>query len=186
MPNILCNGTPKAGTNLLVKAVRSFAPEMVHRSQHGHYKTPLDEATHDKFDRHVEIIRYPKNIIGSWFRFKDIPYTTRDFRVEIPIRMKSIREHLGWLSRDDVHVVKFEELLTDPQALEGIGEYLGLPTWGGQFNNLWGHTYTFTGKLTNYKDYWNPEVDALYRLHGGYELEEALGYKDHQTRQRHT
>lgn len=87
-------------------------------------------------------------------------------------------EYVPWLSDDFlVHNVRFEDLIKDPSAIEGISEFIGLPLAENHFDNIWGDTYTFTGKLSDWQEYWNDAVESAWISHGGLELEKALGYE---------
>ena len=44
------------------------------------------------------------------------------------------------------------------------------------FESLWGNTLTFTDDLTNWKDFWNDEVNAAWKAKGGIEIENKLNY----------
>ena len=169
---IICTGSPKTGTHALLKAVRLFynhigLPEHMHLP-HSHKKLNR---------RHVHITRNPRNTLVSWIRFNREKVTTGSLIGHVPQIIKENFGYAPYLSDADlVHNVRLEELLSEPSVIEGVGKFIGLPIAENHFADIWGDTYTFTGKLSEWQDYWSDDVDAAWVAHNGPELEKALGY----------
>lgn len=160
---ILCNGAPKTGTNLLLKAIRMF-PGQMHNCKHGH--VPYDQRNKlQKFTKHVQIYRNPRNQLISWLRMKNIPPTLKNMAEQMPVIMKYNNEHEIWLRKAallNIHVVRFEYLLTDPNELQKLADYLKLDLIPNHFEKLWGGSYTFTNNLSNWQDHWPKPIENAY------------------------
>jgi thymidylate synthase len=84
--------------------------------------------------------------------------------------------HFGWIGEEHCLTVRFEELLTDPNEIKKIGEYLGKPLRKNHFELLWGDTLTFTNDLTEWRDFWTDEVNTAWIEKGGVEIENKMCY----------
>lgn len=175
------NGAPKTGTHLLQNLLRSY--KGVPPNQVSHQHTPYKRGV--KLENHIHIIRNPRNMMISWHRFTGDTATIIN---KMPEVIKRAKGFIGWL--DNTMTVRFEELLTDPDIINQIGEYLGLEPCKDHFRKSYGGTSTFTGK--NGPDFsiwqtfkidgklvWTPEVQEAWEHHGGIDLETAWGYDVH-------
>lgn len=170
---LYCGGAPKSGTNLLLKAIELFGADEVRKHHYGFYKPyPYEDKPHPQ----VQIIRNPRNVLISWVRFMALPRNDTTIIKSMDFMLDYLHDHFPCISDDRWHTVRFEELLSDPQVLQGIADYLGLPLIENHFERLWGDTVTFTGDLTNWKDWWTEEVDKAWIDKGGVELELKMGY----------
>ena len=187
---ILCNGAPKTGTHLLFKAVRLF-DGCAAAAVHGHHD--LNKMPPKGVNKHVEIVRNPRNAVCSMVRFSKLEVTRDNILKLIPTVLERCNNHLMWVRDSAVLTVRFEKLLTDPVELQRIAEYIGKPLIENHFKELWGNTHTFTDALSNWKDHWPTpletdfaEFDAAWSKYGGYSYEEELNYDPNQTYLRQT
>jgi hypothetical protein len=171
---ILCNGTPKAGTHLLKRAVLRF-DRYFEKAQHAHVSYS-QAALIGKDRKHIHIVRNPRNVLISWLRFNGIPLTRENIIEEMPKTIKRVRAFLPWLEDPNTLTVKFELLLADPAELQKIADYLGEPLSKDHFKKLWGRTQTFTEDLSNWRDHWRPSHAKKWEEAGGLALEKKLGY----------
>ena len=165
---VLCNGSPKTGTHLLVKAVRLFGGG-AQLSNHNHNP--------DLSCRHIHIIRNPRNALISYLRMNKIELLRSNIIKEMPRFIAEYSEYIQLLDRKDVLTITFENLLTDESELDKISAFVGLPLIDNHFRKLWGQTATFTGKLSNWREHWDhSKVARKWESFGGLALESALGY----------
>ena len=170
---LYCGGAPKSGTNLLLKAINLFDTEGVRKHHYGFDKPfPFEGEAHPQ----VQIIRNPRNTLISWVRFKKLPRNNDTIIKSMEFCIDYMNGHFDCIADDRWHTVRFEELLSDPSVIEGIGEYLGLPLVENHFEKLWGDTDTFTNDLTDWKDWWTEEVNEAWTAKGGVELEIKMNY----------
>jgi len=163
-----CNGSPKTGTHLLVKAVRLFGSTAIMAS---HNHDP------DLSGSHIHIIRNPRNALISYLRMQQVDLLRTNIIKEMPRFIAEYSEYVNLLSRDDVLTIRFESLLTEESELLKISKFIGLPLINNHFRKLWGQTNTFTGKLSNWREYWShSKVQRKWSELGGLALESALGY----------
>jgi len=166
---LYCTGAPKSGTHLLLKAVELFGVEAHH--SHMDFTKPWDAD-----DTHIQIIRNPRNTVISWVRFMKLPRNNETIIGSISYMLKRMEGHFGCIAHPQWYTVRFEELLADPNVIEGIAKHIDLPLAEGHFQSLWGDTRTFTNDLTRWKDFWNDEVNAAWIDKGGIEIEEKMNY----------
>ena len=164
---IHCNGSPKTGTHLLVKAVRMFGGDAMLAS-HNH-NPKLSSA-------HIHIIRNPRNALISYLRMQKIDLLRVNIIKEMTRFITEYSEYINLLNRDDVLTVTFENLLTDESELLKISKFIGLPLIDNHFRKLWGQTNTFTGELSNWREHWGNKVAKAWHELGGTLLETQLGY----------
>jgi len=169
----ICNGSSKTGSHLLLKAVSLFYGH-IGLPQHEH--TPYFAKRDDR--KYLHITRNPRNVLISWCRFMGIELTDENLLEQIPIIIDEMREYVPWLGDTEVLNVKFEELLDDPKHLDRISEFINMPLVANHFENLWGRTYTFTGRLSDWRDYWSDELQESWVKFGGLKLEADLGYRN--------
>ena len=171
---LYCGGAPKSGTNLLLKAISLFnTNDDVRKHHYGFDKPfPFEDDAHPQ----VQIIRNPRNTLISWVRFKSLPRNNDTIIKSMELCIDYMNSHFDCIADDRWHTVRFEELLSDPKVIEGIGEYLGLPLVENHFEKLWGDTSTFTNDLTDWKDWWTEEVNEAWTTKGGVELETKMNY----------
>jgi hypothetical protein len=177
---ILSNGTPKAGTHLPLIAVRLF-DGMNTAGVHNHLRCGEDLS---KYSHHIHIIRNPRNILFSWMKFTKVELTRENIINEIPVTLQRIKDFEGYLTDPNTLTVRFELMLTDPQELQKIADYLELPLIDDHFKKIWGRGPTFMtdkvqNKHTDWRDYWNDTYEGVWSFHGGYEVENALNYNPH-------
>lgn len=173
---ILVSGIPKSGTHALLKAVELLG---VPAPMHEHLPFgPLPAGT----EKHLYIIRHPRNILMSWVRFENKPVTTgtligamRDFAGK---RFAEVLEsYMGWLTDPQTFIVRYERLCSTPDAIRDIAIYLDVPYLDDAFPNLPGLTPTWTGSPSDWRTVWNPEVDCWWDARCQ-AAQLAMGYDD--------
>lgn len=164
---IICNGSPKTGTHLLVKAARLFGGNAMLSSHNHDPKLTVP---------HIHIIRNPRNALISYLRMNKSELTRSNIITEMPSFIAEYSEYIGLLNLNDVLTVTFEDLLTDESELLRISKFIGLPLIEGHFRKLWGQTATFTGDLSNWRNHWHTKAARKWVEYGGDTLEAALGY----------
>lgn len=178
--------TPKAGTHMLAKVLKTFVgmEDLVH---FGHMKP--DHKDLYKYKYRIHMIRLARNILFSWMRFTNIPFTIENIEKQIPLCIQRIKDFLPYLNDPRVYTVKFELVLTERNEIQGVADHIGLPLAEKHFEKIWGDTRTFTlaqddgspyemGNHIFWQDYWTNYINHLWIEHGGEELEIAMGYDD--------
>lgn len=173
---IICNGSPKTGTHLLLKTVFMFGDEFK-LALHRH--TPFENYETDK--KYINIFRSPRNVIGSWLKFTGQEVTEDNYIKEILPRTFEMWQYTEWWKCKDKNVmnVKYEELLTDTKVLNDIAKFLNKPKKQDHFKNIWGGTPTYTGSPFLWRDIWTDRLENVWKANSGIELENALGYDPH-------
>jgi|TARA_R110000744_G_scaffold47410_4_gene104400 hypothetical protein len=169
---LYCTGAPKTGTHLLLKALHLFGGAglaAIHSHKDHNFRWRVE-------DKRVHIIRNPRNVVISWVRYQKLPRNNQTIIGSMDYIIKRVNGHFGWLKEETVLTVRFEELLTDPSVIKKIGIHIGMAPVDNHFESLWGNTLTFTDDLTNWKDFWNDEVNAAWKAKGGIEIENKLNY----------
>lgn len=163
---IHCNGSPKTGTHLLVKSVRMFNCVI---ASHNH--NPELSPT-----KHIHIRRNPRNAIISYLRMDKTELTSKNIISKMKLFIDEYSQYVHLLSDKNILNVSFEDLLTDENELKRIADFIGFPLVDNHFKMLWGNTATFTGSLSNWRDYWCRDIIKAWSELGGVELENSLGY----------
>ena len=164
---ITCNGAMKTGTHLLLSAVRLFGEE----TRHAH--DPYGVAV---LDRHVHIIRHPKNVLISWTRYV---YGSDEEQILIDNMFRAVRPVMAfapWIHEEGVLTVRFEYLLQDPNSIEIMGRFLGLKPIKDHHEKIHGNGPTYTGNPCCWQDHWTPRLQQAWEDAGGPEAEQAFGY----------
>lgn len=172
---IFTNGFPKSGCHALVKAVQLLGQPC--DVNHVPYGGEIPDGAH-----HIFITRDPRNVCLSWLRFRGDPETPGIFLTYFR-RFDdggSLIERLGafegWLNNPSVYVVRFEDLIAFDVVMRSIASWLGVPYLDGAWESLPGLTYSWTGRYSDYRTIWTPEVDAVWHAEGGPELLSRWGY----------
>lgn len=169
---VTTNGFPKCGNHALVKAVQLLGQPC----QVSHI--PFGESVEGK---HVFIKRDPRNVICSWLRFTGQPVTPGMFltafrRFQSASLVEEMSAYEGWLSEPSVHVVRFEDLISDATCMQGIAAYLEIPYLDGAFENLPGLTRTWFPDHSDCASVMTAEVEAAWSAEGGNDLLARWGY----------
>lgn len=98
---------------------------------------------------------------------------------------------VGWQDRSDALPIRFEDLISDHgETTMEIAEYLNIPWRPESYNDLIGHAgdydiyagasadhNTWSGRLSNWEEWWTPVIDAAWTESCGPELVKAMGYE---------
>jgi len=177
---IVVNGAMKTGTHLLLRCVELFGQDEV---RHAH--DPYRDFSGRKVSygtkvqgKHLHIIRHPKNILISWCRYV---YQDDSEQILIDNMFRAVRPVMafaGWIDESGVHTVRFEDLLTKPEEVDKIGEYLGLSPVMDHFERMQGGGPTFTGNPSVWQEHWTSRLQQHWEEAGGPAAERAYGYQD--------
>ncbi len=169
---IIINGHPKSGTNALLKAVSLLGQTGIH--MHREFGNPLPPGT----TKHILVIRNLKNVVISRLRQWDRPITPENFkRLAQSDVLPRLANFAGWMTAQNLHIVKYEDLIASDIAIRGIAEYLEVPFVDSAFTNLPGETVTW--KEPPHSDYtkiWNADLDAFWIRKHGSMLDKVFGY----------
>jgi hypothetical protein len=162
---ILVNGIPKSGTHALLKGVELLGIPASNITLDHLPFGPLPENT----EKHIFIIRHPRNIIISYCRWINKPVTTgmligciQDFQEKH--FADYCNDFIPWLTDTDTYVIKYEDLCISDTALRSVANYLEIPYLEDAFPNLPGLTATWTGSPSDWTTIWNDEIDAEWQL----------------------
>lgn len=168
--NICVNGAPKSGTHALLKVCELLGQSVPGGVNHIPYGQSLPEGT----DKHLFIVRDPRNVLISWLRHNRKSVTDGTF-------MSAMNEYdfngySNWIEDKNVYAVRFEDLIASDKEIRCISDFLGVPYLDSAFENLPGCTMTWTGKYSDYRKIWTPALEAFWNENGGPELLIRFGY----------
>lgn len=86
------------------------------------------------------------------------------------------RKYLPWKKDSDTLVVSFEAMLTDDTELRRIAQWLNAPFQEDAFEVLYGGSRTWSGRLSDWREHWNEEVNERWAACGAQVLQDELGY----------
>lgn len=170
---VIVNGFMKHGTHAALKACELLGVN----AQHGHWKMKKlpEDATH-----HVFIKRDPRDALVSFLRFIGQPVTqgTVMRRIRKYQRASLEKEMAEFLAgyHEGIFTLRFEELIATDKEMRRLAQYLGVPYLEDAFPNLPNHTQTWTGRYSDHRTVWTPEVEAVWRAEGGDSILAAWGY----------
>jgi hypothetical protein len=172
---IKLNSIPKAGTHLLIRATELLGAVVPNMGHALHANTIKD-------DRHLFIIRNPRNALISWLRWNKKPLaqgtiitTLQRYEDSVPFYDYWMR-YVSWMTAENAMVIRFELLLDDERVLRRIADYLGVAYLDDAYAHLVGPTATYTGRLSRWQEHWTPIVEDAWGTFGGTEIERAFGY----------
>lgn len=160
----------------------------------GHFADSVDLPGH----RVAFIYRNPRNVLVSYARWhavnSDWTNKTRSQPAEAAVRkhfgsnwfvniMNMHRVFHGWLEKADV-AVRFEDFQDWPEEVgHRISDALDIPFCDPREvmceNAPWvssAYQGTWSGKHSDWREWWDNELEALWHRHGGPEIEESYGY----------
>lgn len=175
---IIVNGVRKSGTHALLRSVDLFAETSIQQVRHSHIPYALRRKI--KGFSHIHIWRNPRNILVSRARSltKEKP-REQDLLHLIPIVLNELRSHLNWYYSKSCYNVRFEELLSDPDVIKNLADFLGFKLIEDHFLKIWGRTRTSTFELSNWKDHWTSSIEQQWLVNGGYSIEAYIGCDPH-------
>lgn len=172
----IANGFPKSGTHALLKALELLGAGSVSIAHHPYgWQRPPESV-------HMCIFRHPRNCLISMCRFQGFPVVTGYLLKLIQSygtfgRMADcLSGFLPWRSEAGVLCITYEDLMASDASLREIAEFAGLPFLDDAFRNLPGLTKTWSGKPSQWIEYWNPILDEAWASSGMLALEKELGY----------
>lgn len=173
---ILVNGFPKSGTHALQKACNLLGYDTL--LDHIPCGTSLPEG----MTKHLLIYRDPRNAVISWIRMRRMQVTEGMIMSTCMSRIPDMRKFSGWLKDESVQKFRFEDLITKREEMERLAFVLDRPYIAGAFEDLPGHTRTWSGEGTtsahsDFTKYWTAGVSYIWSQYGGDILTDELGYE---------
>lgn len=167
---ITTSGHPKSGCHLLTKAVQLLGVNCGVE----HLECPVTVLPSMFEDgKHVFIKRDPRNVVISWLRFHGRPATRGMFMTALSdfyqgrTLAESFARYEGWLDDPHTLVIRFEDLSTEKSELVRIAEYLNVPYLDDAWPALPGGTMSWSGKHSDYREIWTPQVERAWDQAGG-------------------
>lgn len=170
---LFTNGFPKTGNHALVKAAELLGVPCT--VNHRAWEEGVPEGT----THSMLIVRDPRNVVISMLRFNRQPVTGGTFLARFRhFQYASMAEEMAkfepWLRAS--HVVRYEDLIRDDQAMRRMAGYLGVPYLEGSWSELPGLTFTWNERHSDYRAIWNPHLEEVWAREGGNELMKRWGY----------
>ncbi len=124
-------------------------------------------------------------------KFKEAPMGINKFKFWFSIWGKEyeslIRNMLPWKDQGDVFQLKFETMMGDDgkeaqfALLKELCGFLDLTITDAEIDkaikdSVGAHTLTYSGKRSSYSDWWNGELEDLFKQYGFKELNRLYGY----------
>lgn len=177
---LLLNGAPKMGNHALWKAACLLGLESSGVNHIPYQELNGAETSEQELlatcDMHVFIRRDPRNALMSWVRFQKLPVTVSTMVSAMSDYILQLDPFEPWLQREGVVQVRFEELVSSPQAMQDLATAVGVPYPEEAWESLPNHTKTWTGKLSDYREVWTPALEVAWQARGGNELLTRWGY----------
>ncbi|OFX02445.1 MAG: hypothetical protein A3E78_11005 [Alphaproteobacteria bacterium RIFCSPHIGHO2_12_FULL_63_12] len=172
------------GSHLIRPIVSNMGVERI--LEPGKFECPIDQAEGPV----IVFIRDPRDRMAATLRWwmareKGRRYGTEpDDRLAGMLVDEGFLEHMLQWSRiwcvwPGALTVRFEDMRSDgPREVGRIANHLGIPVEDpvAAFEAVYGKGRTYTGKHSNWKDYFGPKSLAAWDAHGGPELLGIMGY----------
>lgn len=155
---------------------------------HTAYTAPLSKRILSEGHKMLHIIRHPKNVAVSWMRHRNkqnssVLLTQKTLAQLIENKMfgmsvvKYYSGFLKWLEQPHVLTVRFEDVFEKKDLVaHKIFTYLDHKAEHLDFSSIYGEGATYTGKWSDWQEWWSEEIDAVWQKTGGLDLEKRLGY----------
>lgn len=164
---ILCNGSPKTGTHLLLKAAHQLGGRCV-LAVHRH-DADIDSLNH----RHIHIIREPRNAFISYLRMNKLGEDYSEIAKHVSPFIKEYSSYIHYLSDPKTLNIRFERLLADKSEYDKIALFLSKEVVD---YNIIGGTATYNKTPSCYKEIFDDKIKYAWEFFGGKELSINLGY----------
>jgi hypothetical protein len=178
---VLAVGIPKSGTNMTEKVCKMLG---ANPSPHMHTANYLLAKKH----KVAYVYRNPRNVLISAQRYQNAQMRgwedtiTNEKLIEqffgyynssMPAMYQSYMKWLG----TSAYCFKYEDMLKGPEVMHGLADYLGKPRLPNErYKDIPGGTATWTGKSSDWREFWTKEIDEIWIAEGMLEIEQALGY----------
>lgn len=85
---------------------------------------------------------------------------------------EELSQYTCWFGDDQAMIVRFEDLCTDPKEVERVAWFLGIREVDPQqvYSQMRGATQTFTGRRSDWRKYWDDNLEHEFQAVGGGEL----------------
>ena len=174
----LAIGIPKSGTNAMEKAIRLYGKRP---SLHTH------TANYHLAEKYKVgyIYRNPRNVLISAQRYQNhqvrgqADTLTEEKLITMAFGFFNApiwavyRGYEKWMT-SQACLIRYEDLVSGAENRK-LAQYLGVEEKPIHLE-LPGNTPTWTGKTSNWRDYWTEGLDKIWIEEGMLEIEESLGY----------
>lgn len=135
--------------------------------------------------KHLLMVRNPRDLAVSWMRLRvrqelDL-VESKDllgnlilggmFGRSIP---SFYQDFLGWLEVGNIFIIKFEDFISKKLLLDDLAAYLGVDANKLSYEQILGRGPTYTGEKSNWRDWWDGDLDEIWKKSGGTEIESGL------------
>lgn len=169
------NGMYKSGTHAGMKACALLGWPSSHH--HEPYRADFING-----DKHVFMVRDPRNMLVSWLRFQSravspgmLITAMREYAGGPPL-LTTLAAFRPWLNDPATFVLRFEDLIASAAPMRSLATYLDTPYLEGAWEVLPGLTETWTGTYSDYRTVWTQDVERVWSELGGSEALKEWGY----------
>jgi hypothetical protein len=179
--DVLAIGIPKSGTNMTEKVCKMLGAIP---SPHMHTANYLLAQKH----KVAYVYRNPRNVLISSQRYQnhqmrgwedtitDEKLINQFFDFYNSSMPAVYASYSKWLLTS-AYCFKFEDMLAGPEVMHGLADYLGKPRLPSEkYKDIPGPTPTWTGKLSDWRQFWTDGIDKIWVGEGMLEVEKSLGY----------
>lgn len=149
---ICANGCPKSGTHALLKACELLGKGG--RVDHIEYGRLIP----DWVTKHVFIYRDPRNVLLSRLRKENVEITTGTIMAHAPRLIGEAANYIGWLNEPGLFTCRYEDLISNPETIKKLADYLEVPYREEAFAKLPGRTITWMPEHVDFTKVWNDEL----------------------------
>lgn len=183
--DVLCIGIPKSGTNATELACRLLRARPSPHMHTANYR--LAES-----NKVAYVFRHPRNVLISAQRYQNhqmrgwedsiteeklIDQFFDFFNASMPAIYRAYAKWFG----TKAYCFKYESLFQvapeNQATLDGLADYLGKPRIMWEQDRIIAKTPTWTGRPSNWQDYWTDGLDKIWLEEGMAEIEKSLGYQ---------
>ncbi len=139
----------------------------------------------------IHIIRNPRNVAVSWLRHKNklnpkLKLTKENFKLILQdgmFQMAVAKHYSGytpWTEQDNVLTVRFEDLVSRDKVVhtKKVFDYIGTDLPDIDKIDTSQNSPTYTGRFSEWIEWWGSEVDIIWKKTEGFKLERKLGYEN--------
>ncbi len=159
-----------------------------HFSYTGNLRDRIAEGNH----KHMHIYRHPRNVAVSWMKHRvkerklknEIIEPSKEYLKEIissqMFNMSVVKYYSGfsnWISDQNSLNVRFEDFFQDFDRVSSeILLFLNIQNKKPLKEKVLGNSITYSGQISDWRDWWDEEINLLWIETGGLSLEKKLGY----------
>ncbi|MBD3896227.1 sulfotransferase domain-containing protein [Halomonas sp. ML-15] len=144
--------------------------------------------------KHLMMLRNPRALAVSWMRHR--VKENSDLRESKELLIGLIKggmfgesiprfysNFFGWVNVSNIHIIKFEDFISRSHKIESTEKYLALKTGTLNYDDILGSGSTYTGKYSEWEEWWCEEVESVWHDAGGEHADSFIaGYYSQTTR----